>query len=149
MSLDFRQLLSMLLSGGCAPTVCSLTLQQDSGEPWQKHRGFTSHSLLNYLWVNAVGNLLLLLIFYDPEFGNASHSLRSGGVARLVLVVVESIMVGEKSCCGQATSVGSSYKAGVDWPFIKTSRVQVKQAAGPRDCRPPVLIDLALLDFLI
>lgn len=147
MSPGFRQLLLILLRGGCAPTVCSLTLQQDSGEPWQKHREFTSQLLSNYLWVISVGNLLLLLIFLwsrirqcIPRFKKWCGGQTCSDGGWVYNGEGEELLWSSKFSWQQLQSRG--------WPFIKTSQVQVKQAAGPRDCRPPVLIDLALLNFL-
>lgn len=79
--------------------------------------------------------------FYSCEFSNASRGLRSRGVARLVLMVIESIMVGRRAVVKQVQFAAATEQG-------LTSRVQVKQAAGPRDCCPPALVDLALLNFL-
>lgn len=91
------------------------------GDHWHNNRTLgspdrnTENSLhtLNYFGVIAVGNLSLLLIFHDPKFSKASHSLRSRGGGQTCSDGGWVCNGGEKSC-GQASSVCSSYRAGDD-----------------------------------
>lgn len=110
-SLGFQQLLSTLLSGGCAPTGWSLTLQQDSGEPRQKHWEFTSHFEL--FWGDCWRKPFTLADFSWSQIQQCIPQFKKPWGGQTCSDGGWVYNGGEKSC-GQANSVCSSYRAGDD-----------------------------------